>query len=322
MNKYLTENNGVKTEYSFFEASSLPERVPISTPITFAFIGQNLVIVKKRNGWWDVVGGKIEEGETWEDALKREAYEEAGIFIDHIEIVGYVLVKNSGNESNFTFPKENIIPVTFSFVKEVDYKWEPRETLERDALQKDEVRKLFKLRLDNDQLHDIYNIVLSEYKKREYEYSFRYLSNDKDSNQYPNTQSVTFVKTEDSHFVVAREKDVKSYALPGGGCHMDELPIDCAIREVMEEVQVDIKNVKLLGEVIVKVIKNGVTLSISKQSRFVADVEGLNEFISEKDGFETVERKIISFEALSDIELLKNDTGVAILDDLKKYYEN
>ena len=32
---------------------------------------------KKRNGW-EIPGGKIEEGETWGDAAKREMYEETG----------------------------------------------------------------------------------------------------------------------------------------------------------------------------------------------------------------------------------------------------
>lgn len=322
MNKYITEKDGVTTTYSFVEGTVLPKELPISTPLTFAFIGQNLVIVKKQTGWWDVIGGKIEDGETWEVALKREAYEEAGVFIDHIELVGYVIAENSGNSDNYKFPKINVIPVTFSFVKEVDYNWTPRETLTRDALQKTEIRKLFKLRSDNDQLLNIYNVVLSEYNKRDYTYSFTYINKDACSNMYPNTQSVTFVKTTDNKFLVAREKDSDKYALPGGGCHMDETPADCARRETEEEVQVEIENIELLGEVIVKVIKNGEILSISKQSRFTADVAKMTHFIPEKDGFETVERGEIPFEKLWSIELLKNDTGTSILNDLKKYYAN
>ncbi len=32
---------------------------------------------KKRNGW-EIPGGHIEEGETWQEAVKREMYEETG----------------------------------------------------------------------------------------------------------------------------------------------------------------------------------------------------------------------------------------------------
>lgn len=47
---------------------------------------------KKRNGW-EIPGGHIEEGETWEEAAKRELYEETGA-ID-VEIIPICLYKIS-----------------------------------------------------------------------------------------------------------------------------------------------------------------------------------------------------------------------------------
>lgn len=317
MNTYIKEENGVKSEFTFAKSKTLPDNIDISTPITFAFIGQNLVVVEKSNGWWDIVGGKIEVGESWEDALKREAKEEAGVEIDHIEIVGYVHAKNEGDVSSINFPKENILPVSTSFVKKIDKNWQRRETLNRDALQKDEVKKLFKLRRDNNQLLDIFSYVLDEYNCRQYEYKFEYFSGD-NHDDYPNTQSVTFVRV-NGEFIVVKEKESEIFSLPGGGCHMDETSIDCAIRETMEEAQVSIKNIQKIGVVIVSVIQNRVVLSTSMQTRYLADVDNMSDFIPEKDGFEMVERKLVSFEYLGEnVLLLKNDTGVEILKDLKK----
>ena len=39
---------------------------------------------KKRNGW-EIPGGNIEEGETWEEAAKREMYEETGAIKINVE---------------------------------------------------------------------------------------------------------------------------------------------------------------------------------------------------------------------------------------------
>ena len=318
MNKYIIEKDDVKTEYEFIKGRHLPENLPISASLTFAFIGQNLVIVQKENGWWDIIGGKVEGEETWTESLKREAGEEAGVLIDNIEVVGYVHVKNSGNLENTKFAPENIMPVTTSFVKKVQHDWQKIETLKRDALQKDEVRKLFKERGDNNQLLDIFEYILDEYNSRDYVYDFEFLN--KDVDEYPNTQSITFVKTNSDNFIVVREKNKTKFSLPGGGCHMDENPKDCATRETMEESQVSIKNIKLLGVVLVKVLKDNIVMSTSKQSRFFAEVESMNDFIPERDGFEMVERREIPFNELRNtVALLQNDTGDSILDSLKNF---
>lgn len=47
-----------------------------------------LMTSEKWKGVWVVPGGKVEEGETEEEALRREMREELGIEIDRIEKVG------------------------------------------------------------------------------------------------------------------------------------------------------------------------------------------------------------------------------------------
>lgn len=322
MKKYTTEKEGVTTEYEFFRSGFLPGEFPISTPLTFAFIGQNLVVVKKENGWWDVIGGKLEAGETWMDALKREVQEEAGILIESVDVVGYILAKNSGDEKrlkeSLKFPETNILPVTVSFVKEVDKNWKKKETMERDALERSEAKKLFLQRNDNGQLAEIFDHIVAYYDEQKYDYIFEYSHEENLFENYPNTQSVSFVKTKENEFIVVQEEHATSFSLPGGGCRMDEKAIDCAIRETKEEAQIDIKNIEILGAVIVKVVKNGVTLSVSRQSRYLADVENIAEFIPQKDGFETIARRAVPFDFLQkEVKLLKNNTGDEILADLK-----
>ncbi|MCX6719056.1 MAG: NUDIX domain-containing protein [Candidatus Taylorbacteria bacterium] len=41
-------------------------------------------------GRWNGFGGKVEAGETIEDAAKREVLEEAGIKVDHLEKMGVI----------------------------------------------------------------------------------------------------------------------------------------------------------------------------------------------------------------------------------------
>jgi len=59
-----------------------------------------LLGLKKRGfgaGRWNGFGGKIEEGETIEDAARREMNEEAGIFIEDMEKAGILEFEFQGN---------------------------------------------------------------------------------------------------------------------------------------------------------------------------------------------------------------------------------
>lgn len=50
--------------------------------LVFAVLFQNFVWVRHPNRGWEVPGGKIEVDETPEDAVYREAYEEAGLLLE------------------------------------------------------------------------------------------------------------------------------------------------------------------------------------------------------------------------------------------------
>jgi len=45
--KYLVSRGKFSTEFQFVESKELPKDIPISTPLTFPFLGRNIVLVKK-----------------------------------------------------------------------------------------------------------------------------------------------------------------------------------------------------------------------------------------------------------------------------------
>lgn len=52
--------------------------------------GQILIGKRKKepfNGMWDIPGGKIEDGEQVEDAIKREVMEETGFNVEKIQLI-------------------------------------------------------------------------------------------------------------------------------------------------------------------------------------------------------------------------------------------
>ena len=50
---------------------------------------------KKRNGW-EIPGGHIEEGETWQDAAKREMFEETGATKINLEPISVYKISTFG----------------------------------------------------------------------------------------------------------------------------------------------------------------------------------------------------------------------------------
>lgn len=162
---YTVKFWGLTTIYQFKPCKRLPSFLPISAPLVFAFVNHEIILVKKQNGWWDVPGGKIEKGETWIQCLKREAKEEAGIDINQLHIIGYILATNSGDTYLTQFPPQNILPIAISRVECLPQVWIKHETLERRSFTLDNAKKVLLARQDNGQLAEILDYIVADYAR-------------------------------------------------------------------------------------------------------------------------------------------------------------
>jgi len=316
---YIKKNKYGDISFTFIESKKLPNNFPITTPLTFAFIGYDLVLTQKKNDIWDILGGKIKPKEKWQDALKRETMEEAGVEIDNIKVLGYIMAEH--NNTKINFPKKSILPVTISFVKRVEYNWKKFETLDRNFFRKKIVLKKFLNKNDNKQLYKIYQKIVYPFLQKEYIVDFKFTKKLKDFEIYPVTQTMTFIKINKKYLVV-KDFNEKNFSLVGGGCNMDENIFSSARREILEEAQIKIDELYFLGSVLIKILdKKGKIVSKSQQVRFLTykNNYNINNFIKRKDNFEIEEIKIINFNDLKNTKILNNKNGKKILSELKKY---
>tara|TARA_Y100000310_G_C20611404_1_gene778176 strand:- start:1056 stop:1553 length:498 start_codon:yes stop_codon:yes gene_type:complete len=57
----------------------------------------NIVLTHRKDGDFDLLGGKIEDGETIENTLKREALEEAGMELSSWKYFGHYFIKQTSD---------------------------------------------------------------------------------------------------------------------------------------------------------------------------------------------------------------------------------
>lgn len=278
----------------------------ISAVVIFAYAGDALVITRKDE--YDVIRGEVMSHEDWSTAIQRVSIQNAGVKMntDTVEIVGYI--ENSDS---------TIQLITISYVTDVDFKWNSKVT-ERYLRSIKKVQKLF----TNELLLEILTHVISVQKNKNIQIKFDYVTTESDPNiaKLPviTTQSMGFCKYENK-FCIVRDTDENYYSLPGGGCELGEESINCLIREVLEEGQFEIKNITLLGRVIVSLIEKGKVISQIGHDRYLCDVYSVSEFIPEKDGFEIIERNFVNKDELKGkVLLLQNPSGDLILEQLNK----
>lgn len=71
---------------------------PIYAVLLFAFFGDRVVLSEIEGRGWSIPSGHLQEGETPEQAMRREAQEEAGILLERMQLLGvYVLQEADGS---------------------------------------------------------------------------------------------------------------------------------------------------------------------------------------------------------------------------------
>lgn len=87
----------------------LSERLPplelSVTALVLAFSGDRLLQTQLVKRGWDVVGGHIEPGESPEEAVHREAFEEAGARLGTLHLLGYQRLRLLGpRQESYRYP--------------------------------------------------------------------------------------------------------------------------------------------------------------------------------------------------------------------------
>lgn len=62
---------------------------PIPAALVFPFYGDRVALADIVTRGWCIPGGHLEPGETAEEAIHREAYEEAGVTLNQVFPIGY-----------------------------------------------------------------------------------------------------------------------------------------------------------------------------------------------------------------------------------------
>lgn len=111
--------------------------------------------------------------------------------------------------------------------------------------------------------------------------------------------------------VLVRDSGETRFTPPGGGVETGEDPLDAAKREVLEEAQIELSDLKLLGSLEIENPSDPDKLQQHHQQvRYVSYLDSMPEFVPNKDGWETEERIIVDIEELPNcISWLKYPSG-------------
>lgn len=96
-----------RVKLTWSEGAQLPSIDRITSVHGFCFRDERLMLVNLNHRGWDFPGGHIEVGESPEECMKREAYEE-GYVSGSLSLLGYITVDHSENpvwDKNGPYPK-------------------------------------------------------------------------------------------------------------------------------------------------------------------------------------------------------------------------
>jgi 8-oxo-dGTP pyrophosphatase MutT (NUDIX family) len=125
------------------------------TPMSFCFLGNNVVLSLDKTNEWNAQCGHREEGESVEECLEREAFEEAGVTIDIIAEIGRMKYETDFNTKR-QYPPVTYIPVYVAAVNRIEAIPDDSEVQEVKIAEHQEAVALLNNRDDNGLLLSIY----------------------------------------------------------------------------------------------------------------------------------------------------------------------
>ncbi|MCU6708901.1 NUDIX domain-containing protein [Paenibacillus sp. J5C_2022] len=82
----------------------LPQQELITSSFVLAFQENTLLLTNLNERGWDIPGGHIEHGESPEEAMRRELYEETGALIASPQLLGYELIRLFHKPEKYKYP--------------------------------------------------------------------------------------------------------------------------------------------------------------------------------------------------------------------------
>jgi len=110
-------------------SDTLPERELCSTAFAFVFNNGKFLLIDSKE--WatkgrrlDIPGGHVEEGETPEDGVIREVFEETGVVVKVNKLVGFTKIDIKGDKSEdyfYPYPVSYILFYICDFIEEKEF---------------------------------------------------------------------------------------------------------------------------------------------------------------------------------------------------------
>ncbi len=96
--EFPTTTWGDNTIISFEATEYLPATELTSIAGGFVFHKDQLVLANVPGRGWEIIGGRIDVGESPEDTFRREAYQQVGATLSHVKMIGLVRIEHTGPE--------------------------------------------------------------------------------------------------------------------------------------------------------------------------------------------------------------------------------
>jgi len=312
-----TKKDSYTPEPSFATAATLPKGVSIAASLNFVFAGFESVLCLDETNHWGPVYEKAKPTESWEETAHRGAYENTGMRIGDLHLVGYIETFNEDRSSKSSVNRKSIIPITYSFVTNEVEDWKPTGKKKGEVFSPTHTREALKENENDSKTLAIYEHILGILKK-DLQVTYQFIPG-KMLDDVLVTSVMTFCKNKKEEFCIVKDSSETFYSLPGGGRSLNETPMECSKRELLEEALVESKHEEVLGTILVSFNRGSVCVAKMQQVRYLSDADIIHKFVPHNNGFETDDRQFIPFNELgTKVKQLGYPTGLAILNYLAK----